>query len=296
MPLTLSNEIHGIPSMIFLKDFYRLLRLPQWSKGIFVLLGVIYADTLSNWPKALCAALSFCLIASAVYIYNDIQDLAEDRAHPHKKNRPLASNRVSVGFAVTSLVLLLLLGMGIAFVISIQLAVILCIYLLINLIYNHWLRLVPIFDVLCIASGFMLRVFAGTWGIGLPTTGWLTLTATLLSLLIALSKRRLEMRLGFKLTKRAVLKKYQPVVLDGMVILTAIACFASYFLYTIFSRAGSFYFLLTLPFTAVGLWRFTYLTFQPTKIDDPILVFFNDKLSFLNLFCFCGLTLLALLQ
>lgn len=271
----------------FDKDFSRLLRLPQWSKGLFVLLGVIYAETLSNWPKALGAAFSFCLIASAVYIYNDLRDLAEDRIHPHKKNRPLASNRVSIRFALFSLGFLLITGMGIAFSISIQLAVILCIYLLINLLYNHWLRLVPIFDVMCIASGFMLRVFAGTWGIGLPITGWLTVTATLLSLLIALSKRRLEMSLGFKLTKRAVLQKYQPRLLDRMIIVTAIACFSSYFFYTIVSHKGEYLFLLTLPFTAVGLYRFTFLTFQPSSKDDPILVVFNDKLSLLNLVCFC---------
>jgi 4-hydroxybenzoate polyprenyltransferase len=282
--------------MTFFYDFYRLLRITHWSKGIFVLLGVVYADSTSYWPSALLAAFSFCLVASAVYIYNDIQDLAEDRVHPHKKNRPLASNQVSVRFAVSSLIFLLLGGLGLGFFISIKLALILSIYLLINLIYNHWLRLVPIFDVLCIASGFMLRIFAGTWGIGLPITMWLTLTATLLSLLIALAKRRLEMNLGFKLTKRAVLKKYRPKTLDLMIILTGYACFTSYFLYTIYPRDRLYYFMLTLPFTAFGLWRFTHLTFQPAKNDDPILLLFSDKLSLLNLLCFCGLTLSALFQ
>src|SRR5690606_11953620 len=114
----------------------------------------------------------------------------------------------------------------------------------INLAYNHFLKLIPILDVLCIASGFMLRVLAGTIGIGLAISGWLTLAATLLSLFIALNKRKLEMQLGLKHSTRKVLKKYHPDFLHRLIIVIGLACFIIYFLYIIYVRNESFYFIL----------------------------------------------------
>ena len=270
-----------------------MLRISHWSKAIFVLLGVIYFDQPGYWLKALIAALSFCLIASAVYIYNDLKDIDEDKFHPQKSQRPLANGKVSIEFAWYTLIFLLLSGFAIAFALSNKLSVILGIYLLINFFYNYWLRKIPIFDVLCVASGFFLRILAGTIGIGLPLTWWLTITATLFSLFIALNKRRLEMRLQVD-TNRAVLKKYNPRVLDLLIGFTALSCFLTYLIYIVSVHHELFYFLLTLPFAALGLGRFIWLTNKSIEHDDPVSLFFNDPLSRLNLVCFFTLTLLAL--
>jgi 4-hydroxybenzoate polyprenyltransferase len=282
--------------MSLFKKIFLLLRISHWSKGIFVFLGVIYSDIPSYWGAALLAALAFCLIASAVYIYNDLRDIEEDKFHPQKSHRPLASGDVSVPFALLMLVICLLLGLSLGFAVSKQLFAILIAYLVINLFYNHWLRRLPLFDVLCIASGFMLRILAGTIGIGLPITWWLTITATLLSLFIALCKRRLEMQLGFKQSHRAVLRKYNPHVLDLLIASTASSCFISYLLYTVYAREELFYFLWTLPFCALGLWRFAHLTLVDGDNDDPLSLFIRDNLSRLNLLCFSTLTIMALLQ
>lgn len=283
-------------NMKSIQQFFYLLRLSHWSKAAFVLLGVFYSGEISYLPRALLAALAFCLIASAVYIYNDLQDMEEDRQHPQKCRRPLASGEFSLDLAVGTLVLLLLSGMLLAWWISSNLAAFLGLYLLINLAYNHLLKSIPVLDVLCIASGFLLRVLAGTIGIGLPISWWLTLTATLISLLIALCKRRLEKQLFSKYETRVVLKKYTLHALDSLIALTTLACFIAYLFYTILARDQAFYFLLTLPFAAIGLWRFAWLATRDSDNDDPVSLFFSDNLSRFNLLCFIGLTVIAVYQ
>ncbi|MFW2569791.1 decaprenyl-phosphate phosphoribosyltransferase [Legionella sp. 29fVS95] len=279
-----------------IKQFFMLLRFSHWSKAAFVLLGVFYSGSLEYLPDALLAGFSFCLIASAVYIYNDIQDREQDRLHPQKCRRPLASGNVSLPFALSILAILLVGGLLLAGLISINLAALLGLYLLINLAYNHALKNLPILDVLCIASGFMLRVLAGTIGIGLPISWWLTLTATLISLFIALCKRRLEKQLDLTYTTREVLKKYSPRLLDYMINGTAFCCFVAYLLYTIYARDESFYFLLTIPFAAIGLWRFAWVTRRSSGNDDPVSLFLSDNLSRFNSLCFLILTLIALFK
>lgn len=279
-----------------IKQFFLLLRLSHWTKAAFVLLGVVYSGSIDYLIPALLAALAFCLSASAVYIYNDLQDREEDRLHPQKCRRPLASGEFSLDLAVGTLGLLLISSLLLAWSISSVLAALLGLYLLINVAYNHLLKNIPVFDVLCIASGFMLRVLAGTIGIGLPISCWLTITATLVSLFIALCKRRLEKQLGLKFDTRPVLKKYSSRLLDRLITLTALSCFLTYLFYTIYVHYQSFYFLLTLPFAAIGLWRFARLTTRTTDNDDPVSLLFSDSLSRLNLLCFFLLTFVALWQ
>jgi len=274
-------------------NIFLLLRVSSWTKAIFVLLGVFYLDATGYWSTALVAAFSFCLIASAVYIYNDLQDVAEDKLHPHKRYRPLASGNVSNRFAWIMLVILLLSGLGISIAVSIKLTAILGVYLVINFLYNHGLRTIPIFDVLCIASGFMLRILAGTIGIGLPPPKWLILTTTLLTLFIALNKRRLEMQLTSH-TKRAVLKKYNRRLLDYFIIGTAVGCFVSYVIFVVYTRHESYMFLMTIPFAGFGLWRYMQLTARERGFDDPVSLFLSDAISRINFLCFFVLTVLAL--
>lgn len=279
-----------------IKQGFLLLRPSHWSKSLFVLLGVFYSQAKDFMIPALFAALAFSLISSAVYIYNDIQDRSEDSLHPNKKFRPLASNQVALSHAAIALFGLLISGLILGWIISKPLALILSTYLLINLAYNHLLKLIPILDVLCIASGFMLRVLAGTIGIGLPISIWLTLATTLVSLFIALNKRRLELQLGLNLQQptRQVLEKYSPILLDRAIVITGSASFITYLLYTLYAHADSFYFIVTLPFAAFALWRFAFLSTGNVDNDDPVNVFLHDRLSRFNLYCFIILTFMAL--
>lgn len=275
---------------------FLLLRISHWAKAVFVMLGFCYTPTPGYFVPAVLASFAFCLIASAVYIYNDIEDRTEDSLHPHKRHRPLASEKVSVSEAVVMLFVLLLTGLILGWLISKKLALLLCVYLIINLAYNHLFKVIPVVDVLCIAAGFMLRVLAGTLGIGLPISAWLTVAATLLSLFIALNKRRMEMQLGIKNTARKVLKKYNPLVLQCLIVGIGIASFLTYIFYIIYARDQSFYFMLTVPFAAIALWRFAWLATQEIENDDPVIVFLSDRLSRINLWCFVVLTFMALAQ
>lgn len=290
----LLNNTIKVNYMDRLKNFFLLLRLSHWSKAAFVMLGFCYTPVQGYFIPAVLASLAFCLIASAVYIYNDIQDRNEDSLHPHKCHRPLASEQVSISDAISMLFLLLVTGLVLGWLISKQLAIILTVYLLINLAYNHVLKLIPILDVVCIAMGFMLRVLAGTVGIGVGISGWLMVAATLLSLFIALNKRQLEMQLGLKNSTRKVLRKYNPHLLRQLILGTGAACFVTYLLYTIYARGESFFFILTLPFAAIALWRFAWLSTQDVENDDPVNVFISDRLSRINLYCFVILTFMAL--
>lgn len=291
-----ASDIIKLGLMERLNHFFLLLRISHWSKTAFVLLGFFYSPSSGYFVPALLAAFAFCLISSAVYIYNDIQDRSEDSLHPHKCRRPIANDNVTVSEAIFMLFLLLVTGLALGWLISKQLAIILSVYLIVNLAYNHVFKLIPILDVACIATGFMLRVLAGTIGIGLPISGWLTVAATLLSLFIALNKRRLEMQLGLKHSTRKVLKKYHPLALHWLILGTGIASFFTYLLYIIYARDESFYFTLTLPFAAIALWRFSWLSTQDIDNDDPVNVFLSDRLSRVNLYCFASLTFMALTQ
>ncbi len=284
--------------MVSLKQFMHLLRIPQWSKAAFVLLGVIYsgASAVEFWPRALLAALSFCCVASAVYIYNDLRDREQDSLHPHKSRRPLAQGEVSLLFALITALTLLLGGFIIAFFISKWLSLFLAIYLIINFLYNHGLKNIPVLDVLCITSGFMLRVLSGTVGIGIQISWWLISAATFLSLLIALGKRRLEQQLDFNMLTRAVLRKYSPQILDLAIATVAFISFITYLFYCIFERGESFYFMLTLPFAGLGLLRFAKLCMQSNQLDDPVAVFLKDKIALFAILCFLLLTLLAVVK
>lgn len=290
----LVNSVIKVSPMDKLHYYLALFRISHWSKAVFVLLGFFYTPIKGYFIPVLLASLAFCLIASAVYIYNDIQDRSEDSLHPHKRSRPLASDMVSVSEAVFLLFLLLSVGLILGWLISKKLAMILAVYLVVNLAYNHILKLIPILDVMCIAIGFMLRVLAGTVGVGLSISVWLLIAATLLSLFIALNKRRLELQLGLKHSTRQVLKKYHPILLQRLIAGTGLASFVVYLFYIIYARDESFYFILTLPFAAISLWRFAWLSTQDVENDDPVDVFLNDRLSRVNLWCFAILTFMGL--
>jgi len=282
--------------MSSIKEIAVLIRFRHWSKSAFVLLGVFYAEAMDYLGMALIAALSFSFVASAVYIYNDIQDRFQDYYHPFKKYRVLVKGTISLKQAYFIMLLCLFIGLLTGWWISNLLFMILFLYFLINIFYNHFLKMLPLLDVVCIALGFMLRVLAGTIGIGLSVSWWLTVTATLLSLFIALGKRRLELHLDLSEKTRLVLKKYNSRMLQNLMLISATACLISYVLYTLIAKNASFYFLLTLPFAAFALWRFSWLCSIRQERDDPLNVFLMDWLSQLNFICFFILTFMGLRQ
>lgn len=240
----------------------RLMRPHQWLKNAFVLAGLAFSQTW-RYPdilqRVLIAFVAFCCISSMVYILNDWQDREADALHPNKKNRPLASGAVSVPLALALAALLLASGVWLAWGMR-ALSFLLGWYVLLNLAYSWRLKHVAVVDVSIIAAGFMLRLLAGTWAVGIPPSRWLVLTGIFVALFLGFSKRKAE---TFHATgnQRAVLSQYPPALLDTFIAVTMTAMLTTYSLFASSPEAQlqhGQHLLYTVPVVIFGMLRYTY--------------------------------------
>lgn len=279
--------------------FLKLIRVHDWIKSFFVLLGPIYGrHWTSLFNQGLVAALSFCFIASAVYVFNDWYDLEADERHPRKSKRPLAQGLISVHQALIVMGLCLVAGLVLAWSLSLILLAVMLAYLSINLFYNLYGKHIPYIDVLCIASGFMLRILAGTIGIGIPVSKWLLLCGTLVSLNLALSKRYLEMRYVGVNNTRLVLARYSQQGLLITLRLVALGVVISYSFYCfnmVTMGILSNWIFATLPCGVFAYWRLDFLLRQQVSNDNPVNVLLCDNYSLFNACLFFILTVVVLL-
>jgi len=266
-----------------LRDALVALRPRQWVKNAFVLVGTLFGH---RWAEAdlLQAALAFaafCLASSAVYVYNDWIDRIADRRHPVKQHRPIAAGRL-VGWQVLLLAVATTGGAyAIAIRISPTLMFLISAYLGLNVAYTLWLKHVVIADAFAIASGFQLRLFAGTIGLGIPPSHWLLLCGFALTLLLALGKRRGELVAPSELgITRSVLGDYSLPLLDQMLGICATLTLAGYGLYTIspdtIAAHGAADLPYTIPIVTYGVFRYLYVL----RIDDdgdPSRMLFADR-------------------
>jgi 4-hydroxybenzoate polyprenyltransferase len=266
-------------------DLWRLLRPRQWVKNSFVLTGILFANA---WrqpelvERVLLATASYCLAASGVYIVNDLIDRPHDLNHPRKKQRPLSANKVSVTAAVVVLIILWLAAFAIGFTVSRAVVTILLIYVVVNIAYSLHLKHVVILDVFIIASGFMLRILAGTIGVAIAPSQWLLLCGLMMALFLGFAKRRAEL---YALTEdspthRRVLGHYQPVLLDNMIVVTATCVIITYSLYTMSPATIQAHhtesLIYTVPFVIYGIFRYIYSLHKKNAGGDPALQIFRD--------------------
>lgn len=248
-----------------------LLRPHQWIKNVFVLAGVFFAGSFFDagaLARAFEALAAFCLASGAVYALNDILDRESDRRHPRKRARPIASGTVSVATGAAIAALSTIGALALSLAVSPRLTWILVIYGLINTAYSRWLKHVVLVDVFCIASGFLLRLLAGTWGIGIPPSQWFVLCTFLLSLFLGFSKRYAE-RMDESQdpeSKRAVVEEYSPEFLRVLLGVTAACTLMAYGLYAMSPRTVEFHgtvrLIYTLPFAAFLMFRYLWLVME----------------------------------
>lgn len=231
-----STPTHFLPplplTMRLLLSLLTLMRPHQWLKNAFVFAGLVFSETWGDGPmalKVLKAFAAFCCFASMVYILNDWQDRASDARHPAKRHRPLASGAVSPAAALALALLLLAAGLGFAAG-SKTLLALLGIYVVLNLAYSWRLKQVPVVDVSIIASGFMLRLLAGTLAVGIPPSRWLLLAGLFVALFLGFSKRKAE-SFHDEAGQRAVLEHYPPALLDMFMAVTMTASLMTYGLF-----------------------------------------------------------------
>jgi len=264
----------------------RLGRPKQWVKNIFVFTALIFSGRILDTgavAHALVALAAFCLASSAIYFLNDYRDLKDDRRHPTKRLRPIASGAVPtwagpVGFLVIS-------GgaLGLSFGALDPLSgLVVGIYLILNLCYSMGLKHLVIIDVLLIAAGFVLRILAGAAAISVLPSTWLVLCAITLSLFFGFTKRRAEVVLLKEKASehRRVLADYSTAFLDQMISTVTSATIVLYILYTVDRRTvdlvGTRWLVLSVPLVLYAIFRYLYLVYHAKSGDDPTRTAFTD--------------------
>ena len=289
-----------------LKALFKTMRPRQWTKNAFIFASLVFDGKLfhlTDFLHTLAGFGLFCLISSAVYIFNDILDLEADRQHPVKRNRPIASGKLPVPVAVIAGSVLALAALVAGFVLARQFALVLLIYFVIMLVYSKWLKHIPILDVIILAAGFVLRVHAGTTLIVVDRfSPWLYVIMTLLALYLGFGKRRAELALltenneaqpqngGF----RKVLDGYTIPLLDQFITIVSGTTIVAYSLYTFFrpDAPSNHTLMLTIPFVVYAVFRYLYLIEVKHIGGEPEEILLTDRPFQISL-ALWGLTVLA---
>jgi 4-hydroxybenzoate polyprenyltransferase len=254
-------------------------------KNGFVFLGVLFANAWRQpgmLKKVLLVSAAFSLVASGVYAFNDLLDREQDRRHPKKKHRPVASGSLSGVSVIVVAVFLWGAGFAVGYAVSITAAWVLFTYGIIGCAYSLGLKNVVLLDVFIIAGGFMLRILAGTLGVGIPPSQWLLLCGLMIALFLGFSKRRAELYTvgGNSGAHRRVLEHYQPVLLDKMIVITATGVILAYSLYTMSPVTVQVHhteaLIYTVPFVMYGIFRYIFSLHQRATGTDPALEIFRD--------------------
>jgi 4-hydroxybenzoate polyprenyltransferase len=279
------------------------LRVQQWIKNFFVFAPLIFSQNVFNLPlliKTVLAFVLFCILSGAAYLLNDIQDLDEDKLHPKKSKRPLASGKLEKKHAFFASLLLVLLGLTGAYFLNINFFIVLLVYFILQIAYSNWLKHVVIIDVFLIATGYFLRVIAGGLAISVQISPWLFICSILIALFLALSKRRHELVLLAKNAEihRPILKEYTPQLLDQMIAVVTASTVVSYCLYTVSSETvekfGTMNLLFTVPFVLYGIFRYLYLVHQKDEGGSPEALIIKDKPLLVDLFLWIVTAMLIL--
>jgi len=263
----------------------RTMRPKQWVKNLLVFAALIFSENLLELPKLLRsvgAFIAFCLVSGAVYIINDIVDRENDREHPKKRLRPIASGKLNVFPAALAAAIALIIGVGAGFGLDWRFGLIVVVYFLLQLAYSFSLKKVVVLDVMVVAGGFALRAISGTYVIRVQISSWLFVCAILLALFLALAKRRHELLFleGGGISHRSVLGKYSETLLDQMIAVATSATVIAYCLYTIapetVHKFGTHNLILTVPFVLYGIYRYLYLVYRKEEGGSPERVLFTD--------------------
>ena len=250
-----------------LRAYVELIRPLHWVKNAFVLAGVIFGhawDDLPTLTAALLVTAAFCIASSATYAFNDCLDAERDRDHPDKRDRPVARGAVSTREAYAIAAVFAAAALALAFAVGPIAGAIVAAYLVLNLGYTRGLKRMPVVDVFVIASGFMLRLLAGTSGIEVEPSQWLLACGFLLTLFLGFAKRRAELsRLAEDAAQhRAVLEAYTIEFLDKAILVCATGMIVSYALYTVSADTaalhGTAQLILTLPWVLLGTFRYLF--------------------------------------
>lgn len=268
-----------------LKSIINLLKIKHYVKNIVVFIPLVFSLKFLEFNatlEAIIAFIAFDLIASAVYIFNDILDIENDKLHPVKKFRPIASGKISIHLAWILFVLFAISAFIVALIVNKLIFLSIFLYLILNIWYSLQLKSLPIIDAVGIALGFILRILAGCSAILVVPSPLVILLTFFTSMFFTFSKRKLEYKLlDDKGLCRKSIKGYNETLLNQFVMTNAVLSIAFYITYmldsTTIQRTGSEYLFITvIPFTII-IYRLVFKIYTANDNDDPAEFFYHDK-------------------
>ncbi|MES2761461.1 MAG: decaprenyl-phosphate phosphoribosyltransferase [Bacteroidota bacterium] len=283
-----------------MKELIKLIRIHQWLKNLFIFAPLFFSGNFLITEKltgSFYAFIIFCLNASAVYIINDFKDIEKDKLHPTKKERPLASGRISKQLALVAFALLSGLSLSFAYILSTSFFCILLIYFCMNLIYSFGLKSISLIDVFIIAIGFVLRIIAGGAVCNIEISHWLYLMTFLLALFIALAKRRDDVLIE-KMTNekmRGSISGYNIEFINNSISMLCGVLIVSYILYItspeIVTRFHTKYAFISVIFVIAGVLRYLQITLVEKNSGSPTKILIHDtflKVTIISWITFFG--------
>lgn len=285
------------------KRLVTVLRPDQWTKNLVLFAGLLFAGGMASRPlivQALSGFLVFCGLSGATYILNDLVDIRQDREHPVKRLRPLASGDVPASWASALGVALAALSLVWAFRLHVNFGVVATSYLLLNVLYCLVLRNMVILDIMSIAVGFVLRAVASVEVLRGPAPGtelspWLLVCTFFLALFLGLGKRRAELlTLGEEAARhRPTLANYPRPLIDALFGVVTASTVVSYAIYTIWpgtvEKVGSANLVYTVPFVVYGVFRYLYLMFAEGAGGQPSKALLSDAPLAINIIIWVAL-------
>jgi 4-hydroxybenzoate polyprenyltransferase len=265
---------------MMLNQLFKLIRPTHWIKNAFVFAALVYSKELSQSNlifQSVLTFITFCFVSSSIYILNDIRDKDSDSLHPVKKTRPIASGRISIKNALFLLSILLTIATLILYFIPFNAVVFILIYAGINTAYSFGLKNVVLLDIFIIAGGFMLRMLAGAAAISVEVSSWL-----IISLFLAIMKRRGELRKSYKGNEtRKVLKDYSEELIRIVLSTSVAGSIMSYTLYTVSEHTIEYFhsnkMILTVPIVMYGIFRYIYIDEKLQNSEDTVNAILQDK-------------------
>jgi 4-hydroxybenzoate polyprenyltransferase len=272
--------------------YLKLLRPKDWAKNLFLFIPSFFArefNDVSNLILLFYGFIAFSCIASSIYIINDYRDREDDRKHPVKCKRPLASGSVSPMAAVIICIILLFAGFGLAWWIRDKFLFVLAIYFLVNLGYSLGLKNIPILDIILLAVGFVLRIKSGSVIARVFLSEWIVIMVFLLAIFMAIGKRRDDvlLKLSSGTDMRKSIKGYNLEFLNVMLALVSAVIIVSYFMYTmspeVEARMGTYRLYYTCLFVMAGLMRYLQIIYVSSDSGSPTKILYKDRFIQLTL-------------
>ena len=266
-------------------NYINLIRLNNWIKNLFIFLPLFFSGEFFNSLKLVntfYVTLSFSLVTSFIYIINDIFDIEFDKIHPEKRNRPIPSGKISIKQSLMLGICFLTIGLVGIWNFSFNCFLFTISYTVLNLLYSVKLKQTPIIDFVIVATGFVVRILIGGDVGNVELTQWIIVMVFLLSLLIAVTKRRDDVY-QYELEKkinRKVVSKYTVEYMDKLITIISSTLLVSYLLFitseSVISRYPSKYLIISFLFVLMGLFRYNQITYVKNNSGSPIKILFKD--------------------